>query len=71
MLSEAITWAKGTFDGPQGLIAAEWSIKDGHLSISVDVPGGSEAQIRFPDGSTVRTGPGRFQGRRPLCLPQT
>jgi alpha-L-rhamnosidase len=67
VLNEAVTWARGTFDSPQGRIAVDWSIKDGHFDISVDVPGGAEAQIRFPDGGTVRTGPGRFHERRPSC----
>jgi alpha-L-rhamnosidase len=64
VLHEAITWATGTFDSPQGQIAVDWRIEDDHLDISVDVPGGAEAQIRFPDGSTARTGPGRFSARR-------
>ncbi|GAA5039738.1 alpha-L-rhamnosidase [Thermocatellispora tengchongensis] len=66
VLNDAITWATGTFDGPQGRIAVEWRVQDDHLTISVDVPGGSEARIRFPDGSTFRTGPGRFSARRPV-----
>ncbi|XVQ07188.1 family 78 glycoside hydrolase catalytic domain [Spirillospora sp. CA-255316] len=66
VLNEAITWAKGTFDGPQGRIAVDWRVEDGHLTISVDVPGGSDARIRFPDGGIVRTGPGRLSVRRPL-----
>ncbi|MFI7633427.1 family 78 glycoside hydrolase catalytic domain [Nonomuraea sp. NPDC049400] len=64
--TKAITWAEGTFDSPQGRIAVAWRVEDGHLTISVDVPGGSEAEIRFTDGSTFHTGPGRFSRRRPL-----
>ncbi|WP_443182828.1 family 78 glycoside hydrolase catalytic domain [Nonomuraea sp. 3N208] len=67
VLNEAITWAKGTFDSPQGQIAVDWRIENDRLAISVDVPGGSEAQIRFPDGSTFHTGPGHFSARRPLA----
>ncbi|MEV0144889.1 MULTISPECIES: family 78 glycoside hydrolase catalytic domain [unclassified Nonomuraea] len=66
VLDEAITWAKGTFDSPQGEIAVDWRVEDGHLTISVDVPGGSEARVRLPDGSTFHTGPGRFFRRHPL-----
>ncbi|MFF4618942.1 alpha-L-rhamnosidase C-terminal domain-containing protein [Nonomuraea jabiensis] len=66
VLDEAITWATGTFDGPRGRIAVGWRVADGHLTIVVDVPGGSEARIRFPDGSTFHTGPGSFTQRRPV-----
>ncbi|GAA2869041.1 alpha-L-rhamnosidase [Streptosporangium fragile] len=60
VLNEAVTWASGTFDSPQGRIAVEWRVEGDVLRISVDVPGGSEALVRFPDGTAVRTGPGRF-----------
>ncbi|MFI7708713.1 family 78 glycoside hydrolase catalytic domain [Nonomuraea sp. NPDC049480] len=66
VLNDAITWAEGTFDSPQGRIAVAWRIQDDHLTISVDVPGGSQAQVRFPDGTTFHTGPGRFSRRQPL-----
>jgi alpha-L-rhamnosidase len=66
VLTDAITWATGTFDSPQGLITVEWRIEDGHLAIAVEVPGGAEARICFPDGVTLRTGPGRFSARRPI-----
>lgn len=66
VLDETITWATGTFDGPRGRIAVDWRAEDGHLTIAVEVPGGSEARIRFPDGSTFHTGPGRFSRRRPI-----
>ncbi|MFB4279602.1 family 78 glycoside hydrolase catalytic domain [Nonomuraea sp. MTCD27] len=66
VLNEAITWATGTYDSPQGLITVGWRVEDDHLAISVDVPGGAQAQVSFPDGHTFHTGPGRFSRRRPL-----
>jgi alpha-L-rhamnosidase len=66
VLNPAITWATGAFDGPRGRIAVEWRVEDGHLTITVEVPGGAEAQIQFPDGSTIHTGPGHFSASRPI-----
>ncbi|TMR94139.1 alpha-L-rhamnosidase [Nonomuraea basaltis] len=66
VLNEAITWATGTFDSPQGQITVDWRVEDDHLTISIDVPGGSEVQVRLPDGSTFHTGPGRFARRHPI-----
>ncbi|AQZ63985.1 alpha-L-rhamnosidase [[Actinomadura] parvosata subsp. kistnae] len=62
----AVTWAEGTFDGPQGRIAVAWRVADGRLTIAADVPGGSRADIRFPDGTTFSAGPGHFSRSRPL-----
>lgn len=61
-----ITWANGTFESPQGPVTVEWRIEGAHMSIAVDVPAGSAALIRFPDGHTARTGPGHYATRRPL-----
>ncbi|WP_188193295.1 alpha-L-rhamnosidase C-terminal domain-containing protein [Nonomuraea sp. SYSU D8015] len=66
VLNDTITWAEGTFDSPQGRVAVAWRVQDDHLTISVDVPGGAEAQVRFPDGTTFHTGPGRFRRRYPI-----
>jgi alpha-L-rhamnosidase len=65
VLDGSITWAEGTFDSPQGSITVDWRVQDGHLTISADVPGGSQARIRFPDGTAYRAGPGRFSRRHP------
>jgi alpha-L-rhamnosidase len=61
---ESITWARGTFDSPQGTIAVEWHAEDGELLITVDVPPGSTATVVFPDGKEFSAGPGRFAERR-------
>lgn len=66
MPGDTITWAKGTFDSPQGEITVDWSIQDDHLTITADIPGGSQAQVRFLDGTTYHTGPGHFSRRRPI-----
>ncbi|MFC7328683.1 family 78 glycoside hydrolase catalytic domain [Marinactinospora rubrisoli] len=71
VLTPSITWARGTFDGPQGTIAVDWRVADGELAISVDVPACSTAEIRFPDGTVLRGGAGPLSGRRPLTAPPT
>ncbi|MFC3996959.1 family 78 glycoside hydrolase catalytic domain [Nocardiopsis sediminis] len=62
----SLTWARGTFESPQGTITVGWRIEDGDLAITVDVPPGSAAEVRFPDGTTLRGGPGSLSDRRPL-----
>lgn len=59
VLGGGLTWARGTFDGPQGRIAVEWRVADGVLRLEVEVPPGSTATLRLPDGGTVPVGPGR------------
>jgi alpha-L-rhamnosidase len=65
----SLTRARGTFESPQGVIGVEWSIEDGHLAITVDVPPGSRARIHWPHGHTAEAGPGRFHASRPLRVP--
>lgn len=59
VLGGGLTWARGTFDGPQGPIAAEWRITDGVFRLDVTVPPGSTATLHLPDGTSVPVGPGR------------
>lgn len=59
VLGGGLTWARGTFDGPQGPIAAEWRITDGVFRLGVTVPPGSTATVHLPDGTSAPVGPGR------------
>ncbi|WP_419703395.1 family 78 glycoside hydrolase catalytic domain [Promicromonospora sp. NFX87] len=59
VLGGGLTWARGTFDGPQGPIAAEWRVADGVFRLSVTVPPGSTATVHLPDGTSLPVGPGR------------
>lgn len=57
---EGMTWAKGHFDSPQGTIRTEWRIDDQDAVLTVVVPGGASATLRWGDHhSTV--GPGRHE----------
>jgi len=56
-----LTWARGTYDGPQGEIAVAWRIEGDTFALDVTVPSGTTAQLRLPDGSTSTHGPGRVQ----------
>lgn len=62
----SITWARGTFDGPQGLIAVEWHVEGEELMIILDVPPASTATVVFPGGEEVTAREGRFADRRKL-----
>jgi alpha-L-rhamnosidase len=66
VLGPSLTWASGTFESPQGTIAAGWRLEDGELEITVDVPPGSAATVVFPDGTERMAQPGRFSERRRL-----
>ncbi|WP_073257114.1 family 78 glycoside hydrolase catalytic domain [Cryptosporangium aurantiacum] len=67
----ALRWARGTFDSPQGRISVAWQLDGEDFVLDVEVPAGSTATVVFPDGHTVRTGPGRFAERRPALLRQS
>lgn len=53
-----LTWASGSFDGPQGAITVGWAVDDGTFRVDVDVPAGSTATVVLPDGTHVAAGPG-------------
>jgi alpha-L-rhamnosidase len=59
-----IGWARGTFDSPQGTITVHWRLEDGDLSVDVDVPPGTTAQLVYPDGESIALGPGRHARRQ-------
>ena len=44
--------------GPQGLIGVDWTIDDGVLTLTADVPSGTTAEIRLPGEPTTVVGPG-------------
>jgi alpha-L-rhamnosidase len=66
-----LTWARGSHEGPQGLITVEWRIEDGELHISAELPAATSARIVFPDGTETLAGPGAFSGSRSLRHPST
>ena len=66
VLHEAITWARGTFDSPQGTIEVEWHAEGDELLILVEVPPGSTATVVFPGGKELSAGPGAFSQRHRL-----
>ena len=65
----ALTWARGSFDGPRGVIGVEWRVDGADFVLDVEVPSGSSAELRLPDGSTARRGPGRTSLRCPVPVP--
>ncbi|WP_018772750.1 alpha-L-rhamnosidase [Arthrobacter sp. 131MFCol6.1] len=44
--------------GPQGLIAANWRIDDGELTLNAVVPAGTSAEVRLPGRAGAVVGPG-------------
>ena len=64
-----VTWASGTFEGPQGTIAVDWSIEDGTFRLDVEVPSGSAATVVLLDGTSQDVGPGRVRATCPAPTP--
>lgn len=66
-----LTWARGSHEGPQGLVTVEWRIEDGELHLSAELPAATSARIVFSDGTETLVGPGAFSGSRSLRQPST
>jgi alpha-L-rhamnosidase len=66
---DTLTWARGSHDGPQGLITVDWRIEDADIRITADIPGATTARIVFPDGTVRDAGPGAFDERRRMPQP--
>ncbi|TCC06255.1 alpha-L-rhamnosidase [Kribbella soli] len=60
-----ITWARGSYESPQGRIDVAWRIEGGTFQITVDIPPGSTAEVVFPDGESTTLPPGQFSATRP------
>ncbi|WP_062385524.1 alpha-L-rhamnosidase [Demequina iriomotensis] len=58
----ALTWARSRQLTRRGTIEVEWRIADGRFELAVDLPAGTEAEIRLPDGAVhaVRGGAHTF-----------
>lgn len=65
-VDESIEWARGSFDSPQGRIDVGWEVGGGQLTVRVEVPPGTRATLRFPDGSDLALTPGFHVESRPL-----
>jgi alpha-L-rhamnosidase len=64
-----LTWARGSYESPHGLIETSWRIEAGVLSLCVSVPPGATASIWVPtpDPAVVRES-GRLLGDAPDVL---
>ncbi|GAA2892599.1 glycoside hydrolase family 78 protein [Pseudonocardia halophobica] len=58
-----LTWADATHDSPNGRIRSAWRRDADGLLVDVEVPPGTRAEIRLPDGRVVDAGPGRHVHR--------
>lgn len=66
-----LRWAKGVVPTPRGPVAAAWRLEeDGTFRVSFNVPEGTAAEVRLPEGGevwlngrAVRGLPGRLKGR--------
>jgi alpha-L-rhamnosidase len=53
-----LTWAEAAHDSPYGRIESSWSIVGDELRLVVQVPPGTTADVRLPDGTSATVGPG-------------
>jgi alpha-L-rhamnosidase len=48
-----VTWAKTTYDTAQGLVATEWRVKNGKLTLNVNIPANATALVRVPGANAT------------------
>ncbi|SEN02069.1 alpha-L-rhamnosidase [bacterium A37T11] len=58
-----ITWAKASYDTPQGKVSSNWKLESGKVNLQVDIPQGATATVYVPsaDGKSSKAqevGPG-------------
>ncbi|WP_279580346.1 alpha-L-rhamnosidase [Fodinicola feengrottensis] len=53
-----LTRASAQHDSPYGRISSQWQITDGLFELTVEIPAGTSAGIRLPDGTSADAGPG-------------
>jgi alpha-L-rhamnosidase len=53
-----ITWAEAAHESPHGRIESSWSIVGDQLRLVVQVPPGTTASVRLPNGTASEVGPG-------------
>ena len=57
----ALTWARGTLDGPQGTSRSSGAIEGERMSLTAEIPSGTSARVVMPDGTEHRIAAGRFE----------
>lgn len=59
-IGKTLSWAKGSYRSINGMIASEWRVKAGSLTLHVEIPPNTNAYIYVParDRKTVREGRG-------------
>jgi alpha-L-rhamnosidase len=55
-----LTWAKASYDCSYGKIVSSWKIVDGQFNLHTEIPPGTTATIKLPDGESKEVGPGTF-----------
>lgn len=56
-----LTSCKRTFESAQGTICVEWKLDKGHVSLEVEIPCNTEADIVLPNMETQHVGSGVYQ----------
>lgn len=54
-----LTEVSARHDSPYGRISVAWRITDGHFALDVEIPPGTSAEVRLPDGTRAEAEPGR------------
>jgi alpha-L-rhamnosidase len=61
-----LTWAKASYDCNYGKIVSAWKIADGKFNLHAEVPPGTTATIKLPDGQSKEVGQGSYDFRSNL-----
>lgn len=56
-----LTWAKTSFESIRGPIRTEWRKADGKITLTVEVPPNTVAEVRLPNGDVKNVGSGSYR----------
>lgn len=59
-MDSGLTFANRSVESPYGTIRSEWKKDNGDFILNVEVPYGTEAEIKLPNGETIQTGNGKY-----------
>jgi alpha-L-rhamnosidase len=62
-----VTWVKAHYDSPYGRIASHWEKRAETFKLDAQIPPNCTATVVLPDGSSRRTGSGRYRWTVPLA----
>ena len=57
----SLQWADRSFETENGTVHIHWLKKDGHFTLTTEIPCNTDAEITLPDGSSYNVGSGHYE----------